>query len=73
MAYLKPCPFCGGRAERVTLEDEENFGGDVICCTQCQASSHVEFGRKENLVDRWNTRILSAIPAQAELEGGGNG
>lgn len=55
---LLPCPFCGGEAERFTIGDDEpnNAGGDVITCTKCQASSHVEFGRKENLVDRWNTR-----------------
>lgn len=58
---LAPCPFCGGEAERITLEDEENFGGDVICCTKCQASSHVEFGFKENLVAAWNRRA----PAQS--------
>ena len=38
-------------------EDEpNNAGGDVIVCTRCQASSHVEFGYKENLVSRWNSR-----------------
>lgn len=55
---LKPCPFCGGEAERFTIGADEpsNAGGDVIFCTRCQASSHVEFGRKENLVSAWNTR-----------------
>lgn len=55
---LKACPFCGGEAQRFTIGDDEpnNAGGDVICCTRCQASSHVEFGYKENLVSRWNTR-----------------
>jgi Lar family restriction alleviation protein len=53
---LLPCPFCGGEAERFTLEDDENLGGDVICCTDCQASSNVEFGFKENLVANWNRR-----------------
>lgn len=55
---LLPCPFCGGEALRFTIGDDEpnNAGGDVITCTKCQASSHVEFCRKENLVDRWNTR-----------------
>lgn len=55
---LKPCPFCGGEAKRMTIGEDEpnNAGGDVIVCTRCQASSHVEFGRKENLVSRWNTR-----------------
>lgn len=60
---LKPCPFCGGKAERATLEDGENAGGDVIFCTGiCGASSHVEFGRKENLVSLWNTRTPQPAP-----------
>jgi Lar family restriction alleviation protein len=65
---LLPCPFCGGEAKRVTLgpdDGPDNVGGDVICCIRCQASSHVEFGRKENLVDRWNTRIASTTPTDA--------
>lgn len=58
---LLPCPFCGGKAERFTLPEDSfgNGGGDVITCSRCQASSHVEFGRKENLVDRWNTRLTA--------------
>jgi Restriction alleviation protein Lar len=58
---LLPCPFCGGEAKRFTIEEEgDNFGGDVIVCTGvCGASSHVEFGRKENLVSLWNTRTSS--------------
>lgn len=64
---LEPCPFCGGEAVRITLGHEEpnNAGGDVIGCQQCGASSHVEFGRKENLVSRWNTRpAISSLRAQ---------
>ena len=54
---LLPCPFCGGEAERTTIEEEgDNFGGDVITCKRCFASSHVEFGFKENIVSHWNTR-----------------
>jgi Lar family restriction alleviation protein len=56
---LEPCPFCGGEAQRITLgpdDGPDNAGGDIISCTRCYASSHVEFGRKENLVDHWNTR-----------------
>lgn len=62
MSELKPCPFCGGEAQRFTLPEDEfgNGGGDVITCSRCQASSHVEFGRKENLVDRWNHRATEA-------------
>ena len=55
---LMPCPFCGGKAHQLTIEqdDDPHFGGDVITCTECGASSHVEFGFKENLKSAWNSR-----------------
>lgn len=70
---LKPCPFCGAPAKCCSIGDDDpsNAGGDVIVCTRCQASSHVEFGRKENLVSRWNTRVSTpevernAVPDEA--------
>lgn len=66
MGELKPCPFCGGEAQRLTIGENEpnNAGGDVIHCTRCQASSRVEFGRKEHLVSAWNGR---AETREAEL------
>lgn len=67
MVDLKPCPFCGGSAERLELEDEANFGGSVICCQRCGASSPVHFDRKENLYDSWNRRTeAKRSPEQAE-------
>lgn len=69
--FLKPCPFCAGGAERHTIGDEEptNRGGDVICCPECGASSHVEFGRKENIVGLWNQRAdLSAFLPMEEWD-----
>src|SRR5690606_30711087 len=67
---LEPCPFCGGEAERITIGEDEpaNAGGDVIVCTRCEASSHVEFGRKENLVSCWNTRTAAQPQREAVLE-----
>lgn len=55
---LMPCPFCGGKARQLTIEQDNDphFGGDVITCTECGASSHVEFGFKENLKSAWNSR-----------------
>lgn len=55
---LMPCPFCGGKAHQLTIEQDNDphFGGDVITCTECGASSHVEFGFKENLKSAWNSR-----------------
>lgn len=64
---LKPCPFCGGEAERIDIEDGENAGGSCISCTVCQASSNVEFEFKENFVSNWNRReAATLITAQAE-------
>lgn len=54
---LKPCPFCGGRAIRFTLQDEINFGGDVIGCEDCDACSRVVFGEKDGLIEAWNRRV----------------
>ena len=53
---LKPCPFCGGDAKRIDIDDGENAGGSCICCTRCMASSNVEFGYKEHFIPNWNTR-----------------
>lgn len=61
---LKPCPFCGGEAERITLVDAENFGGDVISCKKCECCTRVVFGEKEGLVEFWNRRAeLSTLKA----------
>jgi Lar family restriction alleviation protein len=53
---LSPCPFCGGEAERIELDDEANFGGTCIGCKKCGASSPVHFEFKENLESSWNER-----------------
>jgi len=60
---LKPCPFCGGEAERVDLYEGENQGASFICCTQCNASGNLEFGFKENFVSNWNRRAVNSLPA----------
>ncbi len=59
MADLKTCPFCGGDAEQIDIEEDEGFGnagGSVIACKKCQCSTRVVFGRKEGLEDLWNER-----------------
>lgn len=53
---LKACPFCGGEAERVDIEDGENIGGSFVHCTECDASGNIEFGFKENFISNWNRR-----------------
>lgn len=55
---LLPCPFCGGKAEVVDIEEGENAGGSCVSCTRCMASSNVEFEFKEHLVGNWNRRVV---------------
>lgn len=68
---LLPCPFCGGQAEQVVIEAENdpNFGGSVIACSGCGASSHIEFGFKEGLVSAWNARAELQERRKAEAPG----
>jgi len=67
---LAPCPFCGGVAEIVHIEEGENAGGSCVCCTQCLASGNVEFEFKENFVSNWNRRApLSAVGPKAGTVG----
>lgn len=67
---LKPCPFCGGNAERLDVPDEDdvdggvNAGGSCIQCVRCAASTALHFDRKENLVSSWNSR--AALSGMAE-------
>ena len=69
---LKPCPFCGGLAEIVDIDEGENAGGSCVCCTTCLASSKVEFGFKENFISNWNRRVQTlATDAVARLSGCG--
>lgn len=62
---LLPCPFCGGEAKCVDIEDDgdmRNFGGSCICCQRCGASSAVHFDRKENLLSRAIGHQLTKLP-----------
>ena len=70
MGMLKPCPFCGGKAERVDIdptdEREPNAGGSYIACLNCYASSKVIFGDKSDLPETWNNRALPPEPRTCE-------
>ena len=52
---LKPCPFCGGKAE-IGI----NFGRFGIGCTECEANMRsTEVGgdfENESLIEAWNKR-----------------
>ena len=59
---ILPCPFCGGLAEIVEIDEGENAGGSCVCCTKCFASGNVEFGFKENFISNWNRRVQTPAP-----------
>jgi Lar family restriction alleviation protein len=57
---LKPCPFCGGKAEKVEVTEPSNVGGYVVQCRDCEASTRVWFPIKDSvdhiLAEAWNKR-----------------
>ena len=75
---LLPCPFCGGAPKHEKLNDPEgswNWGGEVISCTECLASTAVVFPLKQvagdHLILLWNRRRTD--PAGADRRSAGAG
>lgn len=59
MEKLKPCPFCGGKAEYM----EHFVNGDperFISCSKCDASSPTtsNYVDWEDSIKAWNKRIM---------------
>lgn len=53
---LKPCPFCGGRAEFVMLRRESYR--HVVQCTKCEAiTGGSVFENNEYNASIWNKRV----------------
>lgn len=55
---LKPCPFCGGKAEFAIGEEyreEQGGGGEWIECSSCGAET-AYFGTPERAAEAWNKR-----------------
>lgn len=53
---LKPCPFCGGRAEFVTLD--RYLYRHVVQCTKCEAiTGGSAYENDEYNAGIWNKRI----------------
>ena len=63
MDKLKPCPFCGGKAEIVTngeLTTSKSYFADVLCKnTNCRGwSSCLESKTKQQAIKYWNKRAV---------------
>jgi Lar family restriction alleviation protein len=61
---LKPCPFCGGKAEIERLGD--NRQSTIISCTECGCI--LENGEAFRHGEAWNTRAADATIARLEAE-----
>ena len=66
---LLSCPFCGGMPASVDIDEGENAGGSCVECTECGASSNLDFGRKENFRSNWNRRVTSRFRDGANIHG----
>lgn len=52
MEVLKPCPFCGGKAEIIWRDDELYFCVECVC-----GVSTCVYKDLDNAVKAWNRRI----------------
>lgn len=63
MSDLKPCPFCGGKAE--VYETTDSCGRNVsymVECEKCEAGSGYYDGDRQLAIDAWNKRnYFSAV------------
>jgi len=77
MSNLKPCPFCGGKAE--TRHPEAGFRCDnerfVVSCTDCNATRwnkttsqkcQVGFDTEVEAIKAWNTRVENTCTIEYE-------
>ena len=56
MEELKPCPFCGGKAE-IKKHEEWGWFQYEVYCKNCDASFDASFSSKEAARNHWNRRV----------------
>ena len=59
---LKPCPFCGGKADILPTPDNEYFAW----CERCESTS-ADYATEKLAIEAWNRR---ASPAEESQDGG---
>lgn len=62
MPELKPCPFCGGKAEMLKMTGFKRFFFNPVVkrptCTKCHATMFVWLDEK-TAIDAWNRRAIN--------------
>ena len=57
MSELKPCPFCGGKAEMLINEYEDSRKEYLVACTECDGMVERWREAEEEAVEQWNRRV----------------
>ena len=55
---LKPCPFCGSKAELLIVPTSQGLSGSnwIVRCTKCYCNRGVDIS-DHDAVERWNERM----------------
>lgn len=54
---LKPCPFCGGKAECKTNYMFGRSHGHFVFCTKCSITQDRVYATKTYAIKKWNRRV----------------
>ena len=57
MNELKPCQFCGGKAEMLISEYEGSRKEYLVACAECDGMVERWRETEEEVVEQWNRRV----------------
>lgn len=57
MEKLKPCPFCGGKAEMLINEYNDSRKEYLVACAECDGMVERWRETEEEAVEQWNRRV----------------
>ena len=74
MNKLKPCPFCGRKAELGHTEKDSEYGETAfVYCTNCGANGKMieispKYGADGKAIEAWNRRVNEDAPTADVVE-----